>query len=62
MKDFTNIGRDLSKVIMVDDKPFNFCLQKENGITMRPYWETIYKNKNYHFNEFNSHFVKCNKR
>ena len=47
---------------MVDDKPFNFCLQKENGITMRPYWETIYKNKNYHFNEFNSHFVKCNKR
>ena len=46
VKDLTNIGRDLSKVIMVDDKPYNFCLQKENGIAIRPYWGTPYENKN----------------
>lgn len=38
VKDLKNLGRDLSKVIIVDDKPFNFSLNKENGIAIRPYW------------------------
>ena len=38
--------RELSKVIIVDDKPFNFSLQKENGIAKRPYWGTESENKN----------------
>ena len=46
VKDLKNLGRDLSKVIIIDDKPFNFCLQKENGIAIRPYWGTDNENKN----------------
>ena len=38
MKDISRIGRDLSRIIIVDDKPFNFCLQKENGIAIKPYY------------------------
>ena len=38
VKDLKNLGRDLSKIIIVDDKPFNFSLNKENGIAIRPYW------------------------
>ena len=38
VKDISRIGRDLSRIIIVDDKPFNFCLQKENGIAIKPYY------------------------
>ena len=46
VKDLTNLGRDLSKVIIVDDKPFNYTLQKENGIAIRPYWGSDSDTKN----------------
>ena len=38
VKDLTRIGRDLDKVIIIDDMPQNFRLQKENGITIKPFY------------------------
>ena len=36
-KDLNNLGRDLKKTIIVDDKPINIKLQKENGIIIKPF-------------------------
>ena len=38
VKDLTRLGRALDKVIIVDNMPQNFRLQKENGIHIRPFW------------------------
>ena len=38
VKDLTKLGRDLKKVIIVDNLPQNFSLQKENGICVRPFY------------------------
>ena len=38
VKDLTRIGRPLDKIIIVDDMPQNFKLQKENGIIIKPFW------------------------
>ena len=40
IKDLSNLGRDLSKIIIVDDKEKNFSLQKENGILIKPFYGT----------------------
>ena len=37
VKDLTRIGRPLDKVIIVDDMPQNFRLQRQNGITIKPF-------------------------
>ena len=43
VKDLTRIGRPLDKIIIVDNMPQNFRLQKENGINIKSFWgEDIY--------------------
>jgi len=43
VKDISLIGRDLKKMIIVDNMPQNFRKQKENGIFIKPFWgEDIY--------------------
>ena len=38
VKDLNRIGRPLDKIIIVDNMPQNFKLQKENGIMIKPFW------------------------
>ena len=38
VKDLTRVGRGLDKIIIIDDMPQNFRLQKENGITIKPFF------------------------
>ena len=38
VKDLRRIGRPLDKIIIIDNMPQNFRLQKENGIMIKPFW------------------------
>jgi len=38
IKDLNRIGRPLDKIIIVDDMPQNFKLQRENGINIKSFW------------------------
>ena len=38
VKDLSKFGRDLSRIIIVDNMEQNYKLQKDNGITIRPFW------------------------
>ena len=38
VKDLTRIGRPLEKIIIVDNMPQNYRLQKENGILIKGFW------------------------
>lgn len=40
IKNLSLIGRDLSKTIIVDDKEVSFEMQKENGILIKPYYNS----------------------
>ena len=45
VKDITRIGRPLDKMIIVDNMPQNFRLQKENGIVIKAFWgDDVYDN------------------
>ena len=45
VKDLSRIGRPLDKIIIIDDMPQNFKLQKENGIIIKPFWGEDYYDK-----------------
>ena len=38
IKDLNRIGRPIDKMIIVDNMPQNFRLQKENGINIKAFW------------------------
>ena len=38
VKDLSRVGRPLDKIIIVDNMPQNFRLQKENGINIKAFW------------------------
>ena len=38
VKDLSKLGRDLSRIIIVDNMEQNYKLQTNNGITIRPFW------------------------
>ena len=38
VKDISRIGRDIKKIIIVDNNERNFILNKENGIKIAPYY------------------------
>ena len=38
VKDLSKLGRDMSKIVIVDNMEQNYKLQKNNGITIRPFW------------------------
>ena len=39
MKDLSKLGRDLKKTIIVDNIAENFCLQKDNGIFIKTWYD-----------------------
>ena len=38
VKDISKLGREMSKIIIVDNMPQSFRLQKDNGVFIRAYW------------------------
>jgi CTD small phosphatase-like protein 2 len=38
VKDLSKLGRDVRRMIIIDNMPQNFRLQKENGIYIKTYW------------------------
>jgi len=38
VKDISRIGRPMNSIIIVDNMPQNFRMQKENGIFIKPFW------------------------
>ena len=38
VKDLSRLGRDMSRIIIVDNMEQNYKLQPNNGITIRPFW------------------------
>ena len=42
VKDLRRIGRKIDKMIIVDNLPQNYKLQKKNGINIKSYWEEDY--------------------
>ena len=38
VKDLSKLGRNMNKIIIVDNMPQNYQLQPNNGINIRPFW------------------------
>ena len=38
VKDLSRLGRDMSRIIIVDNMEQNYKFQPDNGITIRPFW------------------------
>lgn len=41
VKDLSGLGRDLRRVVIVDDNPNSYVLQPENGVPVRPFIEDV---------------------
>ncbi|XP_050368132.1 uncharacterized protein LOC126786369 [Argentina anserina] len=41
VKDLSGLGRDLSRVVIVDDNPNAYALQPENGVPVRPFLDDM---------------------
>ncbi|KAM0048740.1 putative protein-serine/threonine phosphatase [Helianthus debilis subsp. tardiflorus] len=41
VKDLWNLGRDLTKAVIVDDKPYSYILQPENAIPIIPFTDDL---------------------
>lgn len=41
IKDLSRLGRDLSNVVIVDDRPSSYKLQPENGIHIKPFYDDL---------------------
>ena len=54
VKDISRIGRDIKKIIIVDNNERNFILNKENGIKIAPYYGDEDNNNNVINNSINS--------
>lgn len=39
MKDLRVLGRDLSKVVLIDNAAYSYSFQVDNGIPILPYYE-----------------------
>ena len=46
IKDLSNLGRPLDKIIIIDDKENSFSLQRNNGILIRPFHGTKWECQN----------------
>ena len=46
IKDLSLLGRDLKKIIIVDDLPKSFKLHKKNGICIKPFYGDIIAERN----------------
>ena len=46
IKDLNNLGKNIEKIIIIDDFENNFSLQKENGILIKPFIGTDFEKKN----------------
>ena len=46
IKDLNNLGKNIEKIIIVDDFENNFSFQKENGILIKPFMGTDFEKKN----------------
>ena len=46
VKDLTKLGRDISTIIIIDDKQVSFSFQKQNGILIKPFYGTYFELKN----------------
>ena len=46
VKNLSLLGRDLKKVIIIDDFPNVFKLQKNNGICIRPFYGDVVSDRN----------------
>ena len=54
VKDISRIGRDMSKIIIIDNNERNFVLNKENGIKIAPYYGDDDNNNNNNNNIINN--------
>ena len=46
VKDLSRLGRNMKKILIVDDIPQVFKLQKENGICIKPFYGDIISDRN----------------